>query len=126
MAYFYYMHSMNVSSRHLSMQTHPKLIVKKELVLSYGNILVVSVFGASTLNVAQQPSNFSNLNTVLVVVTAGSLLIGIAIASLPEPQVYIVTGLVLKNRLLLWPKNPLSQVSRQQSFWQTLCCNIWN
>ena len=84
------MHSTNVSSRHLNMHTHPKFIVKKELVLSYGNTLVVSVFGANTLNVAQQPSNFSNLNTVLVVVTAGSLLIGIASASFPVPQVYSI------------------------------------
>ena len=55
----------------------------------------MSVFGASTLNVAQQSSNFSNLNTVLVVVTAGSLLIGIASGSLPVAQVYNTIGLVL-------------------------------
>ena len=60
------------------MHTQLKLIVKNEFVASYGNIDVVSVFGARTLNVAQQSSNFSNLNTVEVVVTAGSLLIGIA------------------------------------------------
>ena len=58
----YYIHSTKVSSRHLSTQQHPKLIVKNELVASYGNTLVSSVLGASTLQVAQQPSNFSSLN----------------------------------------------------------------
>ena len=77
------------------MQTQLKLIVKNELVLSNGNIEVVSVFGARTLKVAQQSSSFSNLNTVEVPVTAGSLDIGIARGVLPEEQVYNVTGLVL-------------------------------
>ena len=80
--------STTVSSRHLSMQQQPKLIVKNEFVASYGNTLVSSVLGASTLQVAQQPSNFSSLKTVLVVVTAGSLLIGIANGVFPPEQVY--------------------------------------
>ena len=62
--------STTVSSRHLNMQQHPKLIVKNELVASYGK-------------------------TVLVVVTAGSLLIGIANGVLPPEQVYNCIGLVL-------------------------------
>jgi len=77
------------------MHTQLKLIVKNELVHSNGNNEVVSVFGARTLNVAQQSSNFSNLNTVEVPVSAGSLEIGIASGVLPEEQVYKVTGLVL-------------------------------
>jgi hypothetical protein len=77
------------------MQQQSKLIVKNELVASYGKVLVGSVLGASTLQVAQQSSNFSNLNTLLVVVTVGSLLIGIASGSLPVAQVYKTIGLVL-------------------------------
>ena len=89
------MQSTNVSSKHLNTHTQFKFIVKKELVASYGNILVVSVFGASTLHVAQHSSSFSNLNTVLVVVIVGSLLIGIASGSLPVEHVYSTIGLVL-------------------------------
>lgn len=89
------MHSTKVSSRHLKMQQQPKLIVKKEFVASYGKTLVVSVFGASTLHVAQHPSNFSNLNTVEVTVSAGSLLIGIASGVFPVEHVYNTIGLVL-------------------------------
>jgi len=91
------MHSTKVSSKHLNMHTQPKLIVKNEFVVSNGNTEVVSVFGASTLNVAQHSSNFSNLNTVEVVVSPGALEIGIASGVLPEEQVYRVTGLVLQN-----------------------------
>ena len=91
----FYMLSTTVSSRHLSMQQHPKLIVKNELVASYGKTLDSSVLGASTLQVAQQPSNFSSLNTLLVVVILGSLLIGIASGVFPLPQVYNTIGLVL-------------------------------
>jgi len=91
------MHSTKVSSKHLIMHTQLKLIVKNELVASNGNPAVVSVFGANTLKVAQQSSNFSNLNTVEVSVTAGSLLIGIANGVAPPEQVYKVTGLVLQN-----------------------------
>jgi len=79
------------------MHTQLKLIVKNEFVHTNGNNEVVSVFGAKTLNVAQQSSNFSNLNTVEVVVSAGSLEIGIANGVLPEEQVYSVTGLVLQK-----------------------------
>ena len=62
---------------------------------SYGKTLDSSVLGASTLQVAQQPSNFSSLNTLLVVVILGSLLIGIASGVFPLPQVYNTIGLVL-------------------------------
>ena len=79
------------------MHTQLRLIVKNEFVASKGYPLVVSVFGANTLNVAQHSSNFSSLNTVLVVVTAGSLLIGIANGVEALEQVYSVTGLVLQN-----------------------------
>jgi len=43
--------------------------VKKESVETYGRSLVVSVFGASTLNVAQHSSTFSILKTEDVPVT---------------------------------------------------------
>ena len=86
-------------------------------------MLSSSVFGASTLQVAQQSSNFSILNTLDVVVTLGSLLIGKDNGVDPEEQVYSTIGLVLKNDWLFWPKKPLSQVWRQLSFWHTLCCN---
>lgn len=94
------MQSTKVSSKHLSMQQQPKLIVKKELVASNGNVLVVSVFGASTLKVAQHPSNFSSLKTVEVSVSVGDLLIGIASGVFPLPHVYSTIGLVLKNKQL--------------------------
>jgi hypothetical protein len=67
----------------------------------YGNMLPVSGFGVSTLNVAQHPSNFSNLKMVEVVVSVGSLLIGIASGALVDPHIYSVTGRVLNRVLLL-------------------------
>ena len=79
------------------MHTQLKLIVKNEFVASNGNPLVVSVFGANTLKVAQHSSNFSSLNTVLVVVIAGSLLIGIVNGVEALEQVYNVTGRVLQK-----------------------------
>jgi len=103
------------------MHTQLKLIVKNELVHTNGNNDVVSGLVVSTLNVAQQSSNFSNLNTLDVVVSVASLEIGIDNGVLPDEQVYNVTGLVLQNVAHDWPKNPLSQVSRQLSFWHTLC-----
>ena len=108
------MHSTKVSSKHLIIHTQLKLIVKNELVVVYGNS--PSVVGVRTLNVAQQSSNFSNLNTVDVVVSAGSLLIGIANGVVPLEHVYRVIGLVLKNEVLFCPKKPLSQVCKQVSF----------
>ena len=57
----------------------------------------MSVFGARTLKVAQQSSNFSKRNTLLVTVSVGLLLIGIVTGSLPVEHVYMTTGLVLKN-----------------------------
>lgn len=113
--------STKVSSKHLSMHTQFKLIVKNELVAVNGKTLVVSGLVVSTLKVAQQSSNFSKRNTVLVVVSVGLLLIGIAIGVDADPHVYKLTGLVLQKLEQLWPKNPLSQVSKQLSFWHTLC-----
>ena len=110
------MHSTKVSSKHLIMHTQLRLIVKNEFVASNGNPDVVSVFGANTLNVAQQSSSFSSLNTVDVVVTAGSLLIGIANGVAPPEQVYKDTGLVLQNVAQFCPKYPLSQVCKHVSF----------
>ena len=98
------MHSTKVSSRQRIMHTQLRLIVKNEFVGSNGNAEVVSVFGANTLNVAQQSSSFSNLNTVDVVVIAGSLLIGIANGVEPDEQVYKDTGLVLQNVVQFCPK----------------------
>jgi hypothetical protein len=86
------------------MHTQLKLIVKKEFVASYGNADAVSVFGANTLNVAQQSSNFSNLNTVLVVVIVGSLLIGIANGVPALEHVYNDIGLVLQNVAQFCPR----------------------
>lgn len=59
-------------------------------------MLSSSVFGASTLQVAQQSSSFSILNTLDVVVTLWSLLIGKDNGVDPEEQVYSTIGLVLK------------------------------
>ena len=84
-----------MSSRHLIIHTHFKSIVKNELVDRYGVVLVASGLGSRTRHVAQQSSNFSSLNTVDVVVSAGSLLIGIASGVPLEPQVYSTIGLVL-------------------------------
>ena len=91
------MHSTNVSSKHLKQQTQFRLIVKNELVATKGYADSESVFGASTLHVAQQSSNFSNLNTVEVLVSVGLLDTGIARGLFPVPQVYNTIGLVLKN-----------------------------
>ena len=79
------------------MHTQLKLIVKNELVASYGNRDVVSVFGANTLNVAQQSSSFSNLNTLLVAVSFGFLLIGSVSGVEPPEHVYKVIGRVLQK-----------------------------
>ena len=116
-----YIHSTKVSSKHLIIHTQLRLIVKNEFVASYGNDEVVSVFGANTLNVAQQSSSFSNLNTVDVVVSIGFLLIGIASGVEALLHVYKVIGLVLQNVVQFWPKNPLSQVCKHVSFGHTLC-----
>lgn len=91
------MHSTNVSSKHLKQQTQFRLTVKNELVATKGYVDSVSVFGASTLHVAQQSSSFSNLNTVEVLVSVGLFDTGIASGLFPVPQVYNTIGLVLKN-----------------------------
>ena len=117
----FYSVSTKVSSKHLIMHTQSRLIVKNELVATNGNVDVVSVFGASTRHVAQQLSNFSNLNTVDVAVSAGSLLMGIASGVPLLPHVYKTIGLVLQNVVQFCPKNPLSQVCKHVSFPQTLC-----
>jgi hypothetical protein len=99
--------------------------VKKEFVGSYGKELVVSVFGIRTLKVAQQPSTFSILKILEVVVSRGSLLIGI-LQGTPLPQhVYNITGRVLQfTELVQHPKKPLSQVSKQASPHSAFCCKI--
>jgi len=96
-------------------------MVKNEFVDINGRSEVVSVLGVNTLHVAQHPSNFSNLKTEDVVVSAGSLLIGISSGVLPVAHVYKTIGLVLKLVEEFCPKNPLSQVSRQLSLQHTLC-----
>ena len=72
------------------MQMQSKFIVKKLLVDTYGYIEVVSVFGASTLNVAEPFSTFSTLNTFehspSVVHVIISLLIGIDTGVAPFGQ----------------------------------------
>ena len=68
------MQSTYVSCKHLKAQIQLRFIVKKELVATYGYGSVVSVFGAKTLKVAQQPSTFSTLKTLEVTVSAGSYL----------------------------------------------------
>src|SRR5699024_2914927 len=75
--FYYYIHSTKVSSKHLSEHTQFRLIVKNEFVAMNGKVVVGSVFGVKTRHVAQQPSNFSNLNTEDVTVSVGLLLIGI-------------------------------------------------
>lgn len=112
----FYIVSTKVSSRHLKMHTQFRLIVKNELVASYGNEDVVSSLGAKTRHVAQQSSNFSNLKTVDVVVIAGSLLIGIANGVDPLEHVYSTIGLVLQKVVQFCPKKPLSQVCKHVSF----------
>ena len=100
-SFFYYATvSKNVSSRHLSIQTHFKSIVKKELVDTYGLVAPTSALGARTLHVAQQPSSFSILNTEEVSVTAGSLLVGIANGVAVLLQVYSTIGLVLLYKVV--------------------------
>ena len=93
----FYCMSTYVSSKHLIRQTQFKSIVKNEFVDTNGNRLVVSVFGASTRQVAQQSSNFSSLKTVDVAVSLGSLLIGSASGVPLEPHIYHTIGLVLQN-----------------------------
>ena len=117
----FYCVSTKVSSKHLIKATQFKSIVKKEFVLIYGKILVVSGLFAKTLHVAQQLSNFSNLNIFDVVVSVGLLLIGISNAVLQHERGYNTIGLVLQKVLQFCPKYPLSQVCRQVSFWQTFC-----
>ena len=70
----------------------------------YGKLLVVSGFGANTLNVAHVSSSFSNLNTFDVIVSVGDLLIGNANGVIPLLQVYNTIGLVLQNVVQFCPK----------------------
>ena len=109
----------NVSGKHLREQTQFKLIVKKELVATNGLLISdVSVFGAKTRKVAQQPSTFSTRNTLErgPVASKSSLLIGILQGTPLPQQVKSVTGLVLQFKVLTeHPKKPRSQVSKQES-----------
>lgn len=57
------MQEMYVSGKHLKHPTHLRLIVKYESVATYGYAGSTSGFSAKTLQVAQQPSTASHLNT---------------------------------------------------------------
>lgn len=95
MSFFYlrntYTQSTNVSVKQRIAQTQSKLIVKKELVATYGLTLVVSGLSARTRQVQQFPSTFSTLNTleqvvdISVQVAVESLLVGI-VHGAPLPQ----------------------------------------
>ena len=116
---------MNVSGRHLRAPTQFRLIVKNESVPTYGalSIAVVSGFCASTRQVAQHPSTFSTLNTVLVPGTPLSVY-GNDQAS-PSAQRYKLIGLVLKHIVVgIGPKNGLSQPSAKQSNLSLLFCKV--
>jgi hypothetical protein len=70
--------------------------VKNELVAINGYEDSSLVLFASTLQVAQHPSNFSILQTLDVSVSVELLLIGILIGVEQEPQQYNTIGLVLQ------------------------------
>ena len=115
------MQSTKVSFRHLRLHTQFKFIVKNEFVATYGIVAAAPASGlsANTLNVAQHPSIFSILNTLEHTTPASpqvtsSLVVGI-LHGVPFPeQVYNMIGRVLKAKLVVvFPKNPLSQVSGQ-------------
>ena len=107
-------------------------MVKNEFVATYGfSVSVVSGFGAKTRNVAQQPSIFSTRKTLeqlpgVVVQSILSLVVGIVHGAPLPLQVYKVIGLVLQLKVVVpQPKNPRSQVSKQQSPQQlAFCCKI--
>lgn len=102
------MHATKVSGKHLSMPTQFKFNVKNVSVATYGLRDVVSGFGASTLNVAQQSDTVSTLKTVDSPSVPSSVY-GI-VHNVLFPQVYNDTGLVLNAILfMLLPKNGLSQ-----------------
>lgn len=123
------MHSTKVSFRHLRLHTQFKFIVKNEFVAIYGIVadVVVSGLSANTLNVAQHPSIFSILNTLEHTTpdsphVTSSLVVGI-LHGVPFPEhVYNMIGRVLKVKLVaVFPRNPLSQVSRQLSSQTAFC-----
>lgn len=123
------MHSTKVSFRHLRLHTQFKFIVKNEFVAIYGIVAAVAASGlsANTLNVAQHPSIFSILNTLEQTTSSSphvtfSFVVGI-LHGVPLPQqVYNMIGRVLKVKLVaVFPKNPLSQVSRQPSSQTAFC-----
>ena len=121
------MHSTNVSGKHLIAQTQLRFIVKNEFVVIYGiSVSSEFVFGANTLNVAQEPSSFSILKTLEHDVSPGHVIFSLTVGMLhgvPFPQqVYSITGLVLHNKVLaLQPKKPLSQVSKLLSAHPAFC-----
>ena len=57
------MQEINVSGKHWIAPIQFRLMVKNVSVATYGDVDVVSGFGASILQVQQQPSRFSTLNT---------------------------------------------------------------
>mgnify|MGYP006939909194 CR=1 FL=1 len=92
---------------------------------------VVSGFAAKTLNVAQQPSTFSTLNTLEHVAPASpqttlSFVVGM-LHGVPFPQqVYNIIGLVLHPTVdTEQPRKPLSQVSKQLSAHSALSCKMF-
>lgn len=122
-----------MSGKHRKTQTQFKFIVKNTFVDTNGIVdaVSVSVFSASTLKVAQHPSIFSTRNTLEQVTpsspqTTLSRVVGI-LHGVPLPQhVYNIIGLVLHPMVdMLHPKNPLSQVSKQQLSEQfAFCCKM--
>lgn len=123
------MHSTKVSFKHLKLHTQFKFIVKNEFVATYGIVadVVVSGLSANTLNVAQHPSIFSILNTFEHTTPSSphvtfSLVVGI-LHGVPFPlHVYNIIGRVLNVKLVVvFPRNPLSHVSRQLSSHAAFC-----
>lgn len=111
------------------LHTQFKFIVKKEFVVTYGIVADVAGSGlsASTLKVAQHPSIFSILNTFEHTTpespqVTSSLVVGM-LHGVPLPQhVYNMIGRVLNMKLVaVFPKNPLSHVSKHESPQTAFC-----
>lgn len=123
------MHSTYVSFKQRMQHTQLRFIVKNALVATYGIVAFVATSGLSarTLNVAQFPSIFSILNTFEQTTFSSpqvtfSLVVGI-LQGVPFPaDVYNMIGRVLNTKLVaVFPKNPLSHVSRQASPQTAFC-----
>ena len=122
-----------MSGKQRKTHTQFRFMVKNVFVEMYGIVaeVVESGLSANTRKVAQHPSIFSTRNTFEHTTpsspqTTSSLVVGI-LHGVPFPQqVYSIIGLVLHPTVeTLHPKNPLSQVSRQQLSEQfAFCCRI--